>query len=297
MRDHPAQESPVQPAFARTSLAIALALALPFGLVACKQPAAAAPSASADAGADTAASDRQGETARLNAWFDKKYEEQLQFSPIQLTFLGRKDLYDQIDDASEAGIRKQVAWLGASVQEMEAGFDYAKLDPEAQLSWDLWKKQYETARDGLAFLADGYPFDQMNGMQSQAPTFMINFHRVDDEKDYQAYVARLQKFGTLFDQLLERARASSAKDIRPPKFAYEGVIDQSKKVIAGAPFGPGADSALWADAQAKADALAKDNKVTAQRAAELKEQARKALLEDVKPAYERIIAFAREELP
>jgi uncharacterized protein (DUF885 family) len=68
-------------------------------------------------------------------------------------------------------------------------------------------------------------------------------------------------------------------------------------VISGAPFGPGEDSALWADAQAKADALAKDNKVTAQRAAELKEQARKALLEDVKPAYERIIAFAREELP
>lgn len=288
----------MQPASARTSLAIALALALPLGLVACKQPAAEAPSASANASADTAAAnDRQGETARLNAWFDKKYEEQLQFSPIQLTFLGRKELYDQIDDASEAGIRKQVAWLEASVKEMEAGFDYAKLDPEAQLSWDLWKKQYETARDGLPFLVDGYSFDQMNGMQSQAPTFMINFHRVDDEKDYQAYVARLQKFGTLFDQLLERARASSAKDIRPPKFAYEGVIDQSKKVIAGAPFGPGKDSALWADAQAKADALAKDNKITAQRATELKEQARKALLEDVKPAYERVIAFAREELP
>jgi uncharacterized protein (DUF885 family) len=97
--------------------------------------------------------------------------------------------------------------------------------------------------------------------------------------------------------LLERARASSAKDIRPPKFAYEGVIDQSKKVISGAPFDAGKDSALWADAQAKADALAKDNKITAQRATELKEQARKALLEDVKPAYERVIAFAREELP
>lgn len=33
----------------------------------------------------------------------------------------------------------------------EAGFDYDKLDPGAQLSWDLWKKQGETGRDGLPF--------------------------------------------------------------------------------------------------------------------------------------------------
>ncbi|MFC3716245.1 DUF885 domain-containing protein [Luteimonas soli] len=283
--------------FARNSLAAALALALPFGLVACKQPAADAPSASADAANPATTSDQQAETARLNAWFDEKYEEQLQFSPIQLTFLGRKDLYDQIDDMSEAGIRKRVDWLQASVKEMEAGFDRDKLGPEAQLSWDLWKKQAELAQAGLPFLDDGYPFDQMNGMQSQAPMFMINFHKVDDESDYVAYVSRLRKFGTAFDQLLERGRASSAKDIRPPKFAYEGVIDQSRKVVSGAPFDDGKDSALWADAQAKADALAKDGKITAERAAELKEDARKALLEVVKPAYERVIAFAESELP
>lgn len=280
---------------ARKPLVIALALALPFGLVACKQPAANA--ASTGAAATAATSDQEDESARLNAWFDRKYEEQLRFTPTQLTFLGRKELYDQIDDMSEAGLRKQLAWQAASVEEMEAGFDYDKLDPEAQLSWDLWKKQYESARDGLPFLLDGYPFDQMNGMQSQAPMFMINFHKVDEESDYVAYVSRLRKLGTAFDQLLEQGRASSAKDIRPPKFAYEGVIDQSRKVISGAPFDDGTDSALWADAQAKADALAKDGKITVERAAELKEDARKALLEDVKPAYERIIAFAESELP
>ena len=30
------------------------------------------------------------ETARLNAWFEARFEEQLAFSPIQQTFLGRK---------------------------------------------------------------------------------------------------------------------------------------------------------------------------------------------------------------
>ncbi len=120
---------------------------------------------------------------------------------------------------SEAGVRKQLAWLEASVKEMESTFDRARLNPETQLSWDLWKRQYEDARDGLPFLLDGYPFDQMSGMQNLVPTFLINFHKVEDEKDYLTYVSRLQKVPALFDQLLERARASSAQDIRPPKFA------------------------------------------------------------------------------
>src|SRR5690606_9021414 len=125
------------------------ALALPLGLVACAPPAAegsAAPAASAtDAG-------REAETARLNAWFEEQYEELLQLSPLQLTFLGRRDRYDEVDDVSEAGIRRRLDWLEASTREMEARFDYDRLEPEAQLSFKLWKKQYESARDGLPFL-------------------------------------------------------------------------------------------------------------------------------------------------
>ena len=237
------------------------------------------------------------ETARLNAWFERKYEEQLRFSPLQLTFQGRKDLYDQLDDMSAQAMRDRVAWQKASVEEMERTFDPARLDGEAKTSFDLWKLQYEYARDALAFQQDGYVFDQMNGAQSFLPTVLISFHKVDEESDYTAYVSRLRASARVFDQLLERARASAAQGIRPPRFAYEGVIDQSRKVISGAPFSEGADSALWADAQAKADALARNGKIDAARAAALKDDARKALLEQVQPAYQRVIAWCESELP
>ena len=285
----------MRPATVLTPLALALSLVLL--APGCSKPAGdtAAPAATETAAAPPA-EQIKAESERLNAWFDTQYEAQLQFSPIQLSFQGRKELNDQIDDMSEAGVRKQLAWMEASVKEMESSFDRTKLNPETQVSWDLWKRQYEDARDGMPFLLNGYPFDQMSGMQNLVPTFLINFHKVDDEKDYLAYVSRLQKVPVAFDQLLERARASSAQNIRPPKFAWEGVIDQSKKVVTGAPFSAGADSALWADAQAKADALVKDGKITAERAAELKEQAKKALLENVAPGYARVIAFAGEEL-
>lgn len=277
----------------KTLIVCAMALAL----TACDRAASPETGTAATPAATVSQADIAAETERLNQWFEKKYEEQLKFSPLQLTFQGRKDLYDQIDDLSEKAQLDQVAWQKASVEEMEKTFDYAKLSDEGKLSYDLWKLQYENARDGLPFLVDGYAFDQMNGAQSFFPTVMISFHKVEEESDYTAYVSRLNASSRAFDQLLERARKSAGQGIRPPRFAYEGVIDQSKKVIAGAPFSAGKDSAIWADAQAKADALVKNGKVSAERGAALKEEARKALLEQFKPAYERVIAWCEEDLP
>lgn len=282
-------ENPMRPTLIACALVIALA--------ACTQ--AAVPASDAPANAPVAASQAEitAETERLNQWFETKYEEQLQFSPLQLTFQGRKERYGELDDVSEAEQRRQVEWSKASVDEMESAFDYARLTDEGKLSWDLWKLQYENARDGLAFMGDGYAFDQMNGAQSFLPTLLISFHKVDEESDYTAYVSRLSAVGRVLDQLIERGKASAAQGVRPPRFAYEGVIDQARKVVTGAPFTQGADSAIWADAQAKADALVESGKIDAARATALKAQARKALLEQFEPAYARVIAWSEEELP
>ncbi|MDH5821847.1 DUF885 domain-containing protein [Luteimonas sp. RD2P54] len=278
-------------AFACSTLALALALA------ACsQQPADTAASSTAPAAATEAGQQAEDQSARLNAWFETQYEELLQFSPMRLTFLGRKDLYGELDDFSEAAARKQLAWLEASVEQMESSFDYDALDDASKLSWDLWKRQYESARDGEPFLLNGYAFDQMNGMNSFLPTFLINFHKVETEQDYLAYISRLEAVPRVLDQLIERGRASAMKAIRPPKFALEGVVEQSRKVVAGAPFDEAADSALWADLQAKADALVESEAITAERAEELKQQARAVLVEQVRPAYDRVIAWSEEEL-
>ncbi|MEN4902919.1 DUF885 domain-containing protein [Luteimonas sp. TWI1437] len=273
---------------AGSTLALALSLALPLSL----SPWVAVASVS-----DVAAQQPDDESSRLNAWFETYYETALQMSPIQLSSLGRKERNDSLNDMSEQANRDQVAWLEASVREMEANFDYASLDAETRVSWDLWKREYESMRDGMAFSMNGYVFHQMGGMHSAFPTFMINVHKADDEQSYQAYIARLKAAPAMFDQLLERGRAASAQGIRPPRFAFEGVIDQSRKVITGAPFDDGPASALWADVQAKADALVEQGKLTAERAAQLKEDARVALVEQLKPAYERIIAWSEQERP
>lgn len=261
-----------------------LALALGLALVGCS-PAPTPPAA-------VSAEQVQAESQRLNAWFDEQYAQWMRFSPLMLSFQGSKELNDQLDDVSEAGMDARLAWLEASVKAMEANFDYRLLDAETQTSWELWKRQYENERDGKAFRQNQYVFDQMNGMQSTLPMLLMNFHSVDSEADYQAYIARLNAMPRFFGQLLDHAQKAQAAGTLPPRFALEAVSAQSRALVAGAPFSSGADSALWADLQRKADALVSNGKIDQARADALKAQARSALLDSVQPAYDRIIAWA-----
>ena len=250
-----------------------------------------------DAPESDAAEMAMSESDRINAWFDEKYEESLQFSPMSLTFLGRKDQYDKLDDLSIEAEDKQLAWTKASVAEMQASFDYAKLTEEAQTSYDLWKYQYDIAAAGVPFRNNGYVFEQMNGAQSFLPTFLISFHKVDDESDMEAYIARVREVPRALEQLLDRAKIAADAGIRPPRFAYEGVIDQSKKVIGGAPFTDGEDSSIWADMQSEIDTLVENEAISAERASELKAESKAALMEAFLPAYQELIAWIDSELP
>ena len=56
-----------------------------------------------------------------------------------------------------------------------------------------------------------------------------------------AYVARLAALATAMDQALENAKLAAADGNRAPRFAYDQAIQESKNVIAGAPFGGAKD--------------------------------------------------------
>ncbi|QYI99368.1 DUF885 domain-containing protein [Thalassovita mediterranea] len=280
----------------------ATATALALILAACGETSAPQQGTSPEAGAETtetAAADEaeiQAETARLNAWFDEKYEEQVMMSPIQLTFLGRKERNDEIDDMSYEAAQEQLQWRLDTLAEMEANFDYDKLTPEAKNSWDIWKYQTEQAEEGMEYFYNGFTFDQMNGAQSFLPTVLIQFHRVDNEADMEAYISRISEGARAGNQLLEIAKESASRGVETPDFALEGVIDQSRKVITGAPFTDGEPSDLWADVQMEISNLQEAGEIDEARAEELMAAAETALTEDFQPAYENLIAWAEAEL-
>lgn len=234
------------------------------------------------------------ETARLNAWFEKKYEEQLAFSPIQQTFLGRKSA--AIDDMSIAAQDRQLAWLRASVAEMKQDFDYARLSPEAQTSYDLWAYQLQQAEAAVPFRSNNYVFDQMSAIHAFFPQLLIAFHRVDDAADLEAYVSRIRESGRALGQLIEISKRNVVAGVRPPRFAYDFVIDESTKIVSGAPFDDsGRDSALWADLKAKVADLQKKGVLDEAKGKALLDQGRAALTGPFRGAYQDLIAWQKED--
>lgn len=234
----------------------------------------------------------------INAWFDAEYEELLQMSPLQLTTQGRKDHYGEIDDMSEEAQDKKLAWMEASVKEMKEKFAYESLSPEAKVSYDLWDYQYEMEKRDIQFRRMNYVFNQMGGVHTMLPNMLINFHKVDEAKDMADLISRYKESGRAISQLLERAKLQTAAGVRPPKFAYEYVIQQSNSLISGAPFSDTKTNApLWTDALAKIEKLEKDGKITAEQAEEFRTSAKTALIDGFKPAYADLIAWLESELP
>ncbi|WP_068545668.1 DUF885 domain-containing protein [Thalassotalea crassostreae] len=243
------------------------------------------------------AEQQQAETKRLNEWFAAKYEEQLQTSPIMMTFLGRKDRYDEVGDFSEEEEKRQLKWQADSVADMKSNFNYDLLTDEGKISYDIWIYQYNQTAEGEKFNHNGYIFTQMQGIQSFAAQFMINFHKVDELSDMQAYNKRIIGLSEGIGILLKRAQVNAEMGVRPPRFAYEGVIDQASNLINGAPFTDSEnDAALWQDAKRKVAALVDAKKIDQAQADELLAQSKKVLMENFLPTYQDLVAWFKEDI-
>jgi uncharacterized protein (DUF885 family) len=251
---------------------------------ACSEPAPRGPTAEEIA----------AESAKLTQYLNAEFEEELAMSPMSLTQMGRKEQYDKLDDFSEADTQKQLEWRRQSVADMKAQIDPAKLNPDAQTSWDIWTSELDRAELRNKWLRHAYVFG-FSGPHTDIPNFLITYHKVEEPSDMDAYIARLGEVGRAIDQLTERAQLAAADGIRTPKFGYDRTARESQNIITGAPFTRGPDSPLWADVNEKIGYLLASDRANDAQAAAWKTAAEAALKEKVKPAYERLIAWLKED--
>jgi uncharacterized protein (DUF885 family) len=259
-------------------------------LTACQNPDSAAQQAGTTASPEA-------ETVRLNAWLDERFEERLQFSPMSLTMLGRKDHYDAIDDISEQAERDQAAWAISTVEQLKAKFDRNALTTVGQESYDLWVFQAEKAVKDLEFMRQGYLFGELGGWEDRFASFLIRYHKVDDVADMRAYIARIGGLSRAMDQVVDMAKVKAADGIRAPRFAYETALMRAQNVITGQPFDDGPDSPLLADARAKIDALAAAGLIGDDIASGLLSDVTTALVEEFQPAYNSFIDWLDADMP
>ncbi len=267
----------------RTALALAI-VSLPLG-VAARQPVPA-----------TASSEANSEDARLNAFFDKEYAEELLLSPQLATRLGMKEGRDKLDDISDAGQQRMLDWRRGSVQRMKQQFDRSKLSPEGQVNYDIWAMELDRAELAHRYRLYRPPFySTLYSIHDRLPDFLINNHSVTEPADLTAYAARIRAIPGVLDTAIAQMREAARIGVRTPKFQIERIIASSNDLISGAPFDSNGDEAMWADARAKAAKLVEAGKMSGAEADAALADIRAALLE-MKPGYERVIAWAKAEL-
>lgn len=241
------------------------------------------------------AEDIAAESQKLTTYLNAEFEEELAMNPMTLTGMGRKELYDQLGDFSEADAAKQLEWRRESVAGMKAAVDPTKLNDDAKTSWAIWESELERSELRAKWQRHAYVFGY-GGAHTDLPNFLITYHKVDQPSDMDAYIARIAALGPAIDQFTERAKLAVADGIRTPKFGYERTALEARNVITGAPFTAGADSPLWEDVNTKIGALLASDRANDGQAAAWKTAAEAALKDKVRPAYERLIAWVNADM-
>jgi uncharacterized protein (DUF885 family) len=245
------------------------------------------------------ASTEMNESQRVNAFFERIFEESVARYPEYLTSLGRKDRADEWNDLSETYANESMQITKKHLIELKA-FDVNKLDEETTLSFDLLVQSMEEQIEDNKWRLYNYPVNQMFGRHSSVVSLLINQHRIGNVKDAENYIARLNAVPKLFDQLITNIEARTAANIIPPKFVFPHVIRDGNNIIKGAPFDDGDPSALLADFTKKINALSKKepetggSQLTDDEKVALIDAATLALNNSVKPAYQKLVAHLTE---
>lgn len=246
------------------------------------------------AAADAAITAQEAQSARLNAWFAELFAADLARSPEAQTGLGQVDdldAYGRWDPVSEAEDAAANQRRIERLDTLHNDFDYDALGAEARVSYRVFEYLQETGIRNYAFADQRYIFTQMFGPHTGLPTLLISQHRITNTGQAEAYIRRLDGMGPVLRELMARAETRAEAGVMPPRFAFDYLVDNTARIIAGAPFDDSGEvSPLLADFTAKVDALEIDDAAKA----DLIARATTALLEQVGPAYTDLLAmFAR----
>jgi uncharacterized protein (DUF885 family) len=152
-------------------------------------------------------------------------------SPELLTMLGILERFGlhghnaKLADASDAHELKMLGKVDRAIKWLRS-YNRGRQSPATLLSTDVmdWFLD-DQARTG-AFRHHNYPLNQMFGVQSELPNFMLTMHPVVSRLEARNYVKRLARFGVKFAQVLEGLKIREAEGVIPPRFVVRRVLDE-----------------------------------------------------------------------
>ena len=231
------------------------------------------------------------EQQRLEDFFTATWEEDLVRYPASASYLGVIDGQDQWNDVTESF---QLASLAITRQRLDFlnGIDTSQLSDDRLLSYRLYRLDLERTLAGAPFRHHRYVIHQFRGPHTSAVSLLINVHAINSVQDAEAYIARLNNLPLYFDGVVEQIQIRADKGLFLVDWMIPKIIESASNVLLGVPFDAGDEpSVIWADFKDKLDQLA----LAPAEMNRLREDARSALLNAVRPAYQKLIAAVRSQ--
>lgn len=219
----------------------------------------------------------------LNDLLNERWEYTMRTNPIYASSLGDKRYNDQIDDFSQQFIDQDLEVERQILTRFEA-IDTTGFPEQEVLNKTLMIRDMRMDIEGARFKPWETPVNQMSGIQVAMPQ-IVNIVPFDTVKDYEDYIARLNKMPVLFDQTTIQMRKGMADGLMPPRILLEKVVTQSESIGSMAP--------------EKSPFLEPFNKFPASISEadrkRLHDAAVAAVRDSVNPAYVKFTAFVRDE--
>ncbi|MGZ6126014.1 MAG: DUF885 domain-containing protein [Myxococcales bacterium] len=233
--------------------------------------------------AQVAPPDLDARRKQLSDLLDEQWEYTMRMHPEYASVLGDKRYNDKLSDRSEKAILAEIE----HEREMLARFkavDASGFPEQEALNKALMVRDLELEMEGVRFRDWEMPVSQFSGIHINAPQ-LVSLLSFETVKDFDDYIARLQKLPTAFAQVSDLMRKGMAEKLMPPRNLLEQVVGQSAQIGEVAP----EESPFFAPAKRIPAGFAEADR------ARIREQMLAAVRDQVKPAYERFTRFVREE--
>ena len=230
----------------------------------------------------------EDEIKEANQFFESVFLDQVQESPEFQTRLGYKSNYDQWDDITWEQRRSKIRKGIYNLKYLHDTIDYDKLDEATKISYRLIERRFERQIESNHYIFNSYPITHRGGKHSSIPSFLINYHNIDDEDDVKDYLKRLRNIEPLMDDLIRELNLREDLNIVAPQFVYPQAIKVSQNIISGYPFEDVKKrNVLFNDFSKKLDKLDLSGPVKTRYLSE----AEAILVTIVKSSYQKIIDF------
>ena len=166
-------------------------------------------------------------------------------------------------------------------------YDDESLDANERLTKDIALYLAAMVEDAEPYRFHNYPANQMSGIQSAFPSFMDAQHQVRTMEDAEHYLSRMSELPRKHDQYLLGLRLRESRDIIPPRFVIERILEEMRNFIATPP----QENILYTSLAKK---LEEAEEIDEAQAADVLQRAEASIVEYVYPAYKLFINYFGE---